>query len=360
MRTGRPILLVTRGLDPVGSGCEVELIAASLHTQGLPVEVAVTSAGGSVPERLAARGLTVHRLGHRPLVDAGSVARLARLAGRIRPAAILGFGRGQSWPVVVARSAAAGSRAGVRLGLAPRGRRQAWLLGRLDCVIPTSSAVAAACGRLGVATARIAVVLPGVARLAGGGLSRVDLAARLGLDPACRWTLAVAPLEPGSHLQGLLWAIDQLGVVRKDLQHVLVGSGPLLHAIWRRARAQELDERLFIIPSSDLLPDLVDQAALVWQSGEVALGGCLLDGMARGLPAVAVECAAARQVIVDGETGRIVPAVPESEFPRRAFGILEDDSLAGRYAAAAAVRAAEMFGAERMVAGVLTALALPR
>jgi glycosyltransferase involved in cell wall biosynthesis len=63
----------------------------------------------------------------------------------------------------------------------------------------------------------------------------------------------------------------------------------------------------------------------------------------------------ARQLIVDGETGRIVPAEPESEFPRRALGIIEDDALAARYATAAKARAAAEFPTDRMVAAMMAA-----
>jgi glycosyltransferase involved in cell wall biosynthesis len=359
MRTGRPILLVARGLDPVGSGCELELAAVGIARAGLPVEVAATSTGGSVAARLAAQGIAVHSLGRRPRPDAGGVARLASLARRIRPAGILGFGRSQIRSVLVASRWAA-TRGLVRLALPTRGWRQAWMLRGLDRVITTGPELAAACVRAGVATSQIAVVPPGIAPLAAAGLSRGMLADRLGLDAATQWTVAVAPLEPASHLQRLLWAIDQLGVVRKDLQHVLVGAGPLRHALWRRARAQELSERLVIRSDCDLLPDLLQQAAVVWQSGEVALGGCLLDGMARGRPAVAVDGPTARQAIDDGETGRIVPAAPESEFPRRVFGILEDSGAAARLGTAAADRMAVRFPAARMVEGLLTAVVPPR
>jgi glycosyltransferase involved in cell wall biosynthesis len=85
------------------------------------------------------------------------------------------------------------------------------------------------------------------------------------------------------------------------------------------------------------------------------LGGAILDGMARGVPAVAVASDAARQLIVDGETGRIVSALPESDFPRRAFGIIEDDALAARYAAAGQARAAADFSADKLVAACLAA-----
>jgi glycosyltransferase involved in cell wall biosynthesis len=79
--------------------------------------------------------------------------------------------------------------------------------------------------------------------------------------------------------------------------------------------------------------------------------------MALGIPAVAVASDSARQLIVDGETGRIVPAEPESDFPRRALGIIEDDDLARRYGTAAHARAVAEFPADRMVAAVIAACA---
>jgi glycosyltransferase involved in cell wall biosynthesis len=135
-----------------------------------------------------------------------------------------------------------------------------------------------------------------------------------------------------------------------------VGTGPLEGRLLRRSRVQEFAERLVLVPHCELLPDLLGHAALVWQSGDVALGGAILDGMARGVPAVAVESPAARQLVVDGETGRIVPPLPESEFPRRAFNVLEDDALAARWGAAARARAEAEFPVGRMVEGYRAAL----
>lgn len=356
MQPVSPILLVTRGLDPVGTGRQVELAAAGLAAAGYEVAVAVTSTGGSLADRLLAGGAGLHVVGRRPGVDAAATARLAGLVARLRPAAIIGFGRSQAIPLAVAKRLTPWCRFILWLGLPPRRWRTAWAIARLDGVVASGPEIAATCQRWGVAAGRIVVVPPGSAASIGLGLSRAEVAMRLGLDPAKHWTLAVAPLEAESRLQRLLWAIDQLGVVRKDLEHVLVGAGPLLEHVRRRARAQELAERLFIVPDCDILPDLLGQVRLVWQSGGVALGGPILDGMARGLPAVAVESDAARQLIIDGETGRIVPAVPESEFPRRAFGILEDDSLARAYGEAAAARTAGVFPAERFVAGLVAAI----
>lgn len=349
-------LLVVRGLDPVGTGRLVEFAAAGLAAAGRRVAVAVTTVGGGVADRLVARGFGVHRLGGRPVGDVAATLRLAGLVRQLRPAVVLGFGRSQIVRTALASRLVPRCRGVVWLGLPPRGPRQIWALRRLERVVAASAHVAAACRRAGVREGRLALVPPGIATDTGAGLSRGEVAARLGLDPAKQWTLAVAPLEPAARLPRLLWAIDQLGVVRKDLEHVLVGSGPLLGQIRRRARAQELAERLFILPTCDVLPDLLGHVKLVWQSGEVALGGALLDGMARGVPAVAVASDVARELVADGETGRIVPPEPESELPRRAFGILEDEALARRYGEAAAARAAERFPMERFVGGLLEAL----
>ena len=120
--------------------------------------------------------------------------------------------------------------------------------------------------------------------------------------------------------------------------------------VLRRARVHEVAERLVVMPHSSLLPDLFGQVRLVWQSGTVALGGAVLDAMAGGVPVVAVASDAARQLVVDGETGWIAPPLPESDFPRRAFKILEDESQAARMAAAGAARAAACFPAAASVA----------
>jgi glycosyltransferase involved in cell wall biosynthesis len=111
----------------------------------------------------------------------------------------------------------------------------------------------------------------------------------------------------------------------------------------RRARAQQLSQRLHLVPQCELLPDLLRQVRLVWQSGDVAYGGAIFDAMPLGIPAIAVDGDAARQLIADDQTGRIVPAVPESELPRRAMNVIEDDSLWERYSAAARARAEELF-----------------
>jgi glycosyltransferase involved in cell wall biosynthesis len=348
------ILLAVRGLDAVGTGRQVELLATGLAASGRRVEVASLSAGGSLPVRLEAAGIPVHRLGRRPRIDAAAATRLLRLATRRRPAVLVACGRGLAG-VAAAVRLATGTPTVAHVAVPRLPLRVAPALARLDLVVAATRATADACRRW-LPPERVVVVPPGARAEEAGGPPRVEIAAALGLDAARPWIVCVAPLVAASRLERLLWGIDQLRVVRPDVQHLLVGAGPMLRRLRRRAFVQEIADRLVVVPHTPLLPAVLDHAAVVWQPGSVPFGGAILDAMVRGVPAVAVESDAARQLVVDGVTGRIVPAEPESEFPRRAFGVLEDPALGAAFGAAGRARAAAEFPAAALVASFARAL----
>jgi glycosyltransferase involved in cell wall biosynthesis len=342
------VLFVAPALDPVGSGRQLELLATGLARRGRSIDVAFLTARHprplALPTRLAAGGVQLHDLATRPVVDAAVILRVIRLAARLRPATVVVGGRRLVPLAATLRATLRGVPIVGQVGVPVRHREILWGLRRLDRVVASSERVAATC-----AGAAVEVIAPGIEADPGSGLDRAAVAARLGLDPGTLWTLCVAPLEPEARIERLLWAIDQLGVVHRGLEHVLVGDGPHRRRVRRRAHVQELDDRLVVVPGCDILPDLLGQVRLVWQSGEVACGGAVLDGMARGVPAVMVESDAARQLVIPEETGRVVPALPESELPRRTLAIIEDDALAARLGGAAADRAAQAFPAARMI-----------
>lgn len=352
--------MVADGLDPVGSGRQIEIAAASLHAAGWRVHHGVLTGGGSVPARLAAAGHHVRRLGRRPHADAATMARLSAAIISLRPATVMAWGLQPAALAWAACRAAALVGRGPRLAVVATRRPRRWreisALTRADRVIAVSPAVAAACARAGVPAARTVVIEPAVDPAAPAGLSRAEIAARLGLDPTKQWTLCVAPLVARARLDRLLWAIDQLGVVHRGLEHVLVGRGPLLGHVQRRARVQHLAERLRVVPHCACLPDLLREVNVVWQSGDVAYGGAIVDALGIGKPVIAVESDAARLAIVGGETGWIVPPLPESEFPRRALTLIEDAPLVARFVEAGRARAAAYFSRDRFVASLLEAV----
>lgn len=348
----RRILLVTRGLDPVGTGREVLLAAQRLLEAGDDLHLAAITRPGSVATEVAAGGGTLHALSHRPRPDAGSVAALADTIRRVQPQLVVSWGWSAWWVTGAAVAAHRGRQAPRWLGSVGRPTTPAtptarWaarrLMRRCDLLLATTDGTANACRVLGAQASRVRLCPPGVGEAGPARLSREELAAQLGLPLATTWTLTVAPLVAHSRLSRLVWAADQLDVVLQGLTHVLVGDGPLAAQFARRARAQQAASRIRMLPACPEIHDLLAHVRLVWQTGEAAYGGVLVDALAAGVPAVAVAGETTTAIIEGGVTGQLVPADPPSELPRRALPLLEDDDLHRRFADASRLRARESF-----------------
>ena len=348
----RRILLVARGLDAVGTGREVLLTAHDLLEAGDDLHMAVITKPSSVATEVAARQGVIHALSHRPQPDAASVAELARTIRRLQPHLVATWGW-SAWRTAGAALATMNdTRAPRWLGslgspVPPSTPTARWftrrLMHRCDLLLAATEATVSTCRTLGAQASRVRLCPPGVAEPPPARLSREEVASRFGLPQGDTWTLCVAPLVARSRLARLVWAADQLDVVLHGLTHVLVGAGPLASQIARRARAQQAAARIRMLPACEAIRDLLAHVRLVWQPGEVAYGGALLDALAAGVPAVAVAGDAAETLIERGVTGQIVPADPPSEFPRHALPILEDDELHHRFADASRRRARTAF-----------------
>jgi len=328
---GRRILLVARGLDEVGTGRQLSLTAEGLRNSGWEPHIATLTGCGTLAGRLAARGHQLHRLSRRPGLSTASAAGLARLIRRLRPRVVESWG----W-----------SAAGITAAVAPAGgprllsvlatavmpvegwRRAALgrLIARQHAVLAATPEVTAICRGLAGDRLRHVPLPPVILTPPPASLSRQAVARLLGWPAESCWTCTVAPLLPRSRLERLVWAVDQLDVVLPGLRHLLVGRGPLAARLARRARAQQAAGRLTILPECDFLESVLPECRLVWQTGEVAYGGAVLEARSLGVPAVAIDSPSARGCIIDGDTGRIVASDPPSELPRRALPILEEDA----------------------------------
>lgn len=348
----RRILLVTRGLDPVGTGREVLLASRRLLEVGDDLHVAAITQPGSVATEVAAGGGTLHALSHRPRPDAASIAALAQTIRRVRPRLVVSWGWSAWWVTGAAMAVQSGRRAPRWLGSVGRPTTPAtpiarWaarrLMRRCDLLLAATEGTSNACRVLGAQASRVRLCPPGVAEAVPAQLSREAIAARLGLPLTTTWTLTVAPLVAHSKLSRLVWAADQLDVVLQGLTHVLVGAGPLASQFARRARAQQAASRIHMLPACPEIHELLAHVRLVWQPGEAAYGGILVDALAAGVPAVAVASDTTTSIIESSVTGQLVPADPPSELPRRALPLLEDDDLHCRFADASRLRARESF-----------------
>ena len=192
---------------------------------------------------------------------------------------------------------------------------------------------------------------------------RIEARRSLGLPPASPTVLFVGRLVPdkGAHL--LLEAVPGLLRARPDLSVVIVGSARFgrgeLTAYERELRAQAE-----AIGPAVHLAGFVPPAALpVWFAAadvfcapglwDEPFGMVYAESMAAGVPPVGTARGGIPEVVVDGESGLLLPRSPSAaDVEERLLALLEDDALRERLARAGRTRAEERFSWEAMARSV--------
>lgn len=185
--------------------------------------------------------------------------------------------------------------------------------------------------------------------------SREALRRRLGLPAEAPLVGIVTRLAPQKGLRYLIEAAA-LFPPEERLVFVVVGDGPL------RAELQELAEKsgvgshfVFTGVRRDVPLILGALDLLVLPSVTEGLGLILLEAMAASLPVVATAVGGVPEVVLDGETGVLVPPRDPAALAGAIAGLLRAPERARRLGAAGRERVARLFTVERMV-GQISAL----
>ncbi len=197
-------------------------------------------------------------------------------------------------------------------------------------------------------------------RARGGELART-VRAEFGFGPDDVVFLCVARFAPQKAHEVLLRAFasaaDQLrsSDPSKVLRLLLVGDDPFFG---HRPKAEAVAHELGLIESGACVfagirrdvPRLIAASSVFAMASRwEGLGLVFLEAMAAGLPVLSTKVSAIPEVVVDGNTGRLVPP---DDVPALATGMLElaaDPDLRQRWGAAGEARVAEVFGLDRMV-----------
>lgn len=167
--------------------------------------------------------------------------------------------------------------------------------------------------------------------------STTEVRAELGVADGERLLVTVARLHPQKGLDVLADAVRRLD----DVRAFVFGEGPL------RPRGLEL---------AGTRPSVADELAAAdvvvipsrWESGPLVL----FEAMQLGRPVVSTAVGAAPELVVDGETGRLVPVEDAAAMAAAIEATLSDPEGARRMAEAGRRRVAERLGADVLVAGV--------
>jgi glycosyltransferase involved in cell wall biosynthesis len=225
-----------------------------------------------------------------------------------------------------------------------------WKYRQVDCFICASEAIRRIIVGDGVAEERAVTVHEGI------DVGRVESAPRAKLHEDL-WLPHDAPLVGNvaalvAH-KGQKHLVEAAALVVRqvpDARFVIAGEGELRPALERQIKEHHLEKHILL---AGFRPDVLSLHkafdVFVMSSVTEGLGTSLLDAMASAKPVVATTAGGIPEVVVDGETGYLVPPRDHQAMAEAIVRLLKDPELRRRQGEAGLTRVRERFSAERMV-----------
>ena len=160
----------------------------------------------------------------------------------------------------------------------------------------------------------------------------------------------VAALVPHKGQRYLVDAAARVVRAVPDARFVIVGGGELRDTLDRQVKHLHLEKHVFL---TGFRPDALSWHksfdVFVMSSTTEGLGTSVLDAMACGRPVVSTRAGGLSEVVIDGETGLLVPIRDHDALAAAIVRLLRDPALRERFGRAGLARARRVFNAERMV-----------
>ncbi len=344
-----PLLFLLTNFDRGGAEKIVARCAIGLSRRKYAVQVAALQGRSQAMKNdLARAGIPAHDLGMPWKGDIRAVVRLARLLRQERIQILFTF---MFHPTLLGRLI--GWLSGVPIRVSSErtmawewtGRRllNRWTVGLATHVLAVSERVAEYAAReFRIPPDRLTTIWNGVdldhfrpiRRDASAGAPVVGCTARL---------------HPENDQATLLRAISTVGRRWPDVQLLLVGRGP------EEERLKQLGEALgilahirFVGEQPDVAPFLQQMDLYVQPSVVAGMPNSVLEAMAAGLPVVATAVGGIPEVVVEGETGLLVPPRDSAALANAMLKLLVDGGLAEAFGRAGRARVEAHFGEDRM------------
>lgn len=351
------VLQVIPTLDRSGAEKQMVLLAKGLPRDRFQVEVAALTRLGPLQAELSAAGIPVTLIGKRFKYDPVALLRLARLIKR------QSFDVIQTWifaantygrvasrlakaPVVVVAEMAADFWKGRSEQLIDR-HLAAWC----DRVVGNSHAVVDYYREIGVSADRLAMIYSGADDQVPPAVDPAEVRDSFGFEPGAPLVLFAGRLAEQKRVGDLLKALDLVQHIEPGVRTLIAGDGPLRDRLEETAHAYDLDGRVKFLGHRNDVPRLLAAADLVvLPSAYEGLPNVVLEAMRFGKPVVATAAPGTTELVIDGQTGILVPVGDTRLLARAIRDIVRDPSLARRMGEAGRNRVETNFRVDTMVA----------
>lgn len=217
---------------------------------------------------------------------------------------------------------------------------------RADFVIAPGPAALNVLRSYGV-TSPIEVIPTGADLFLAQGDFTAPISARWQIPPGAPVVAFVGRIAREKNLELLLEAFAQVNKRITQAQLLLIGAGPWQEEVLRFAARLGLTEKVHVtgfLPHHEVFHTLAHAQVFAFPSLTDTQGIVVLEAMACGLPAVAVQSGAVAGILREGEEG-LLPEPEPAAFAAALLCLLEDEALRGRMGAKARLRAQEFSSA---------------
>jgi glycosyltransferase involved in cell wall biosynthesis len=213
--------------------------------------------------------------------------------------------------------------------------------------VPRTRKAAAYLRALGISEASIAGWIPtGVDVTQFAPRSPHRLAEEFGWNDSCDILLLVARMSPTKGIDSALRALKRLLDRRPNVRLLVRGSGPMEPELRALARDLGVSDFVRFLPRQSRVQmiEAYNLAKIVLSTSRTDLMPfALIEASACGRPVVATDVGAVRDVVVDGQTGTIVPPEDEARLVDAIDSVLRDEGTWQAFARAARERAIDTF-----------------
>jgi sugar transferase (PEP-CTERM/EpsH1 system associated) len=237
-------------------------------------------------------------------------------------------------------------------------RRRRWVLRALSPLVDVFVAVAGPLGDwlrddVAIPPSKISTIYNGVdVKRFAPRADRAQLRRALGYGTSERIVGSVGRLQAIKNYGGLIAAFALLSQRRGEARLLIVGDGPERAAIEEEIARRKLGERVCLLGQQVHVEDFLSvMDVFVQPSRSEGMPASVLEAMSVGLPVVATRVGGLAEVVVDGETGRLVPAGDLTALADAMERYCADGVLCAEHGAAGRRRAHEQFSRQRMVTG---------
>lgn len=206
-------------------------------------------------------------------------------------------------------------------------------------------------GEVGISSERIRVIYNGV-----GPMPRIDqaelaeLKTELGIDPSEQVVGLVGSLYPVKGHKYLLEAVPTILKTYPRTTFIIIGRGELEVALKEETARLGLEPKVRFLGLRQDVPRLLAlMDVFVLPSLSEGLSMALLEAMAAGKPAVATNVGGNPELVVQGETGLLVPSEDCTALASEIGALLSNRGLASRFGEAARARVERRFSLNAMV-----------